>query len=100
MATKKSADELRAELMGDPRTASMAQTLGLTLEAYVEKVLDYALNPAKKPVFNVAPDAEIKAQGGATVQDVQQWLEQVKSGEVQIGPKGYSDGFDDPKKRP
>ncbi len=95
--------EVRAELLADPRMASMAQTLNLTTEAYVELVLDYAQHPEKTPTFQILPDAEVKARGGSTVQDVQNWFKKVIKGEIQIGPKGFHDGFDagpaDPNKK-
>jgi len=94
---KKPVDELRKDLLADAHTQSIAKTLGMTTEAYVEKVLHYATHPDEKPVFNLLPDAEVKAQGGATVEEVKSWLEKVRSGKIQLGPKAYQDGFEPSK---
>jgi hypothetical protein len=94
---KKPIEELRADLLADERTQRYAKTLNLPLEEYVEKVLDYAQHPEKEPVFNIVPEAQVKAQGGATIGEVQTWLKKAISGEIQLGPKGYTDGFEPAK---
>lgn len=96
-ALKKPVEELRKDLLADEKTQHIAKTLGLSPEAYVEKVLHYATHPDEQPVFNVLPEGEVKAEGGATVEEVQQWLGQVQRGEITLGPKAYADGFEDPK---
>lgn len=97
---KKPIPELRAELLADPRTQKNATILGMTAEAYVERVLHYAQHPDEQPVFNILPDEQVKAQGGATVAEVKAWLEQVERGEVTLGPKAFSDGFESAKPPP
>jgi hypothetical protein len=97
MPLKKPVEEIRTELLADERTQSYAKKLNMPLEAYVEKVLYYATHPDEQPVFNVLPDDQVKAMGGATVQEVQGWLEKATRGEIPLGPKGYTDGFDPPK---
>jgi hypothetical protein len=97
---KKPIPELRADLLADARTAKNAQILGMTTEAYVERVLHYAQNPDEQPVFNILPDDQVKAQGGSTVAEVKSWLEQVDRGEITIGPKQFSDGFESGKPTP
>jgi hypothetical protein len=92
---KKPVEELRRDLLADERTQGIARTLGMPLEDYVEKVLDYAQHPEKQPEFNVVSDEQVKANGGATVADVKGWLNKVLTGEVALGPKGYTDGFDE-----
>lgn len=94
---KKPVEELRKDLLADPHTQSIAKTVGLSTEEYVEKVLYFATHPDEQPTFNVLPEAEVKAQGGANVGEVKAWLEKVDRGEIQVGPKGYTDGFDDAK---
>ena len=96
---KKPVDELRKDLLADSHTQNIAKTLGLTTEAYVEKVLHYATHPDEKPVFNILPDDQVKAAGGATVDEVKAWLEQVRSGKIQLGPKAYQDGFEPAKSK-
>ncbi|MGC4114846.1 MAG: hypothetical protein QM765_09595 [Myxococcales bacterium] len=92
---KRPIEEVRAELMADPATQSIAQRLGMPLEEYVEKVIDYALHPEKKPEFNVLPDGEVRAQGGATTGEVKQWLEDVADGKVDIRPDREKDSFEE-----
>jgi len=86
----------RSQLMEDPETQQLAETFGVTLEEYVEMVLDYAKNPDKEPVLQVATDEEI-AESGAdapTVDDVKRWFAQVESGEIELGPqRADRDGF-------
>jgi len=94
---KKPVAELKQELLADAHTQSIAKTLGLSTEAYVEKVLHYATHPDEKPVFTLLPDGEVKAQGGATMDEVKSWLEKVNRGEIKLGPKAYQDGFEPAK---
>ena len=97
---KKPIPELRADLLADPRTRDMAERLGMTLEAYVEKVLDFAQHPDKVPLMNVIPDTEVKAQGGATQAEVKGWFEGVLEGKIRLpGDLRPTDGFEDPKRR-
>lgn len=72
----KSAEELRAQLVKDPKTKDIAKTLGMELDAYVALVIDYALHPEKKPQLNVISEADAKAAGAATTGDVKAWLQQ------------------------
>jgi hypothetical protein len=99
---KKPIPELRADLMADPRTKDMAERLGMTLEAYVEKVLDFAQHPEKVPQMNVLPEAEVKAQGGATVEEVKAWMEDVRDGKITLpGDNRPKDAFESaPPKKP
>lgn len=98
---KKPIPELRADLLADPRTRDMAERLGMTLEAYVEKVLDFAQHPEKVPQMNLIPEAEVKAQGGATVEEVKTWMKDVTDGKIKIsgGEGAPKDGFEDVTKR-
>jgi len=63
---------LRDELLADEETRQTAKILGLTIGAYVDQVIDFVINPDKKPEIvldNDAPerprvwptDAEMKA---------------------------------------
>ncbi|HEY3450719.1 MAG TPA: hypothetical protein VGK67_30460 [Myxococcales bacterium] len=92
---KRPIEEVRAELLADPATQGIAQKLGMPLEEYVEKVLDFAQHPEKKPEFNVVPDGVAKAQGGATTAEVKQWLEDVADGKVDIRPAREKDSFEE-----
>ncbi|XXF78039.1 hypothetical protein P2318_34080 [Myxococcaceae bacterium GXIMD 01537] len=60
---KRPVEVVRAELLKDPDTARIAKAVGMELEAYVEKVLDYAQNPDKKPTYNLADEDDMRAAG-------------------------------------
>ncbi len=60
---KRPVEQVRAELLADPDTKRIAKSVGMELKDYVEMVLDYAQNPDKEPMMNVAPDEELRAAG-------------------------------------
>ena len=60
---KRPVEQVRAELLDDPDTKRIAKSVGMELKDYVEMVLDYAQNPDKQPIMNVAPDEELRAAG-------------------------------------
>jgi len=91
---KRPIEEVRAELLADPATQGIAQKLGVPLEEYVEKVLDFAQHPEKQPQFNVLPDGQAKAAGGATTGEVKQWLEDVADGKVDLRDDREKDVFE------
>ena len=91
---KRPVEELRAQLLADSHTQSIAKKLGCPLEEYVEKVLDYAQNPEKQPEFNVLPDGIAKQQGAATTAEVKQWFEEVLAGKVDLRAEHEKDGFE------
>ena len=95
---KKPVEEIRAELLADERIARIAEKLNIEKEAYVEKVLEYALHPEKQPVLNLLPEDQVKAQGGATMAEVKTWFEKVDSGEIDLTPGHLKDGFEPAKK--
>ncbi|MFN7133909.1 MAG: hypothetical protein ACK4N5_17670 [Myxococcales bacterium] len=92
---KKSKEELRAQILASPETKQLASTLGMTLDAYVELVLDYAMNPEKKPVLNVVSDADAKAGGAATTEEVKQWFEEQMKG----SPHTTTDAFEPARRK-
>src|SRR3954470_22196729 len=67
---------VKAELLSDPNTKKIADSLKMELPAYVEMVLDYAYNPDKEPVMTIATDEELKANGyeAPSGEDVGRWL--------------------------
>jgi hypothetical protein len=92
--SKRSLEDVKAELMKDKHTRDIAKTLGMKLEEYVALVLEYVKDPNKEPVVNVIPEAEVKKHGGATMEDVKAWFEKVASGEVKIpGTQHDGDSF-------
>ena len=91
---KRPVEEVRAELLADPATQAIAQKLGMPLEQYVEKVLDFAQHPEKQPQFNVLPEGDVKAAGGATTGEVKQWLDDVAEGKVDLRDDREKDVFE------
>lgn len=89
-------EKIREELMASPDSKEMAEKLGVSLEDYVEKVLFYVQNPDKEPMFYLADEEQLKAAGEEfpTVEDTKQWLEKVASGEIDLGPMKFKDGFE------
>ena len=95
---KKPVEQVRKELLADEHTQNIAKKLGMKLEEYVELVLSYATNPGKEPVLQLLDDAEVKAQGGATMEDVRGWFErQIKKAELEGDNFEPSGAFDKPK---
>lgn len=93
---KKPIPELRADLLADPTIKHMATTLGMTHEAYVEKVLYWAQHPDEQPELNLISDADAKAHGAATMDEVKQWFEKQLE-KPEAAKKLERDEFDDAK---
>lgn len=94
---KKPVEKVRAELLADPDTKRIAKSVGMELEAYVELVLDYAQNPDKQPVLQVASDEELRAAGYEphTTEEVANFFLAGARGELGIGGPDFSkSGFD------
>lgn len=94
---KKPVEKVRAELLADPDTKRIAKSVGMELEAYVELVLDYAQNPDKQPVLQVADDAELRAAGyePPTPEEVGNFFVAGARGELGLeGPNFNKSGFD------
>ncbi|MBI5547744.1 MAG: hypothetical protein HY901_28005 [Deltaproteobacteria bacterium] len=91
---KRPVEEVRAELLADRATQSIAKRLGLPVEAYVEKVLDYALHPGKQPKLKLLPESVVKARGGNTIARVKKWFAAVRAGKVDLRDPREKDGFE------
>jgi DNA-directed RNA polymerase specialized sigma subunit len=95
---KKPVEEVRKELLADKDTAHIAKTLGMKLEDYVELVLSYATNPGKEVMVTLIDEAEGKAQGGASMEEVKGWFErQIKKAELEGDNFEPSGPHDKPK---
>ncbi len=90
-------EEVRAELLADADVKEQARLLKLPVEAYVEKILDYALNPEKPPQIQIVPDEELKAQDPnvPTVSEIQDHLQGIMDGRIVISRAHQRDGFND-----
>ncbi|MFP2931147.1 hypothetical protein ACLESO_39325 [Pyxidicoccus sp. 3LG] len=92
---KRPVEEVRAELLADKDVKEQARLMKIDVEAYVEKILDYALHPEKPPQLTITPDAELKAQDPSvpTVKEIENHLQKIKNGEVMINRAQQVDGF-------
>ncbi|WP_164018281.1 hypothetical protein [Pyxidicoccus trucidator] len=92
---KRPVEEVRAELLADKDVKEQAQLLKVDVETYVEKILDYALNPEKPPQLVITPDEELKARDPniPTVEELQTHLQKIVDGEIMISRAQQRDGF-------
>lgn len=92
---KRPVEEVRAELLADKDVKEQARLLQIDVEAYVEKILDYALNPEKPPQLVITPDEELKAKDPSvpTVEELQTHLQKIVDGEISLNRAQQLDGF-------
>lgn len=83
---------VRQQLMEDEDTIAIAKSFELPLEKYVEMVLEYALDPEKEPEITLLDDEVQQTHGEKlpTQHEVMSWLDQVASGEIELGPPQLS----------
>jgi hypothetical protein len=88
-------DEVRDELLNDADVKQQAKLLKIPVEEYVDKILDYAVNPSKPPAIMAVPDEALKKQDpkAPTVAEVDTHLQRLVSGEIAVVPGQSSDGF-------
>lgn len=93
---KKPIEEIRAELMKDPHTARIAKAVNMELAPYVEKVLEYLEYPDRKPVFNVADEADARAAGynPPGEKEIHDLFAAVVNGDLDPANKYQKSGFD------
>ncbi len=94
---KRPVENVRAELLADPDTQRIARSVGMSLTAYVDLVLDYAQHPEKEPVLKVVSDEALRAAGydPPTVQEVGEFFQGAARGELGLGPPpSYHTGFE------
>ncbi|NTX01775.1 MULTISPECIES: hypothetical protein [Myxococcus] len=92
---KRPVEEIRAELLVDADVKEQARLLQISVEAYVEKILDYAQHPQKQMPLQITLDGDLKAKDpkAATVAEIQDHLDKLISGEVIISRAQMRDGF-------
>ncbi|AKQ65432.1 hypothetical protein A176_002344 [Myxococcus hansupus] len=90
-------EEVRAELLADADVKEQARLLKVPLADYVEKIIDYALNPEKPPQIQIVPDEELKAKDPnvPTIAEVEAHLQGIIDGDVVISRAHQRDGFSD-----
>lgn len=74
----------RRNLLEDPSIRTIAEELGVPLEVYVDKVLEYARHPEREPELAIIEDADAREMGVevATEADVVGWFEGLADGSV------------------
>lgn len=78
----------RQQLMDSDDIQKLAEIFGVTLDEYVDLVLDYAVHPDKQPMLEVIDDEEeLEGRGLPTQADVHKWLGDVESGAVDLSPQ-------------
>lgn len=89
-------EEIRAELLKDHDVREQARMLQIDVEKYVEKIIDYALNPQKPAQVVIKPDAVLKKEDPTipTTEEIKTHLEKLASGEVSVSPAHKRDGFE------
>ncbi|WAM23537.1 MULTISPECIES: hypothetical protein [Myxococcus] len=94
---KRPVEEVRAELLADADVKEQARLLKVPVEEYVEKIIDYALNPEKPPQIEIVPDEELKAKDPnvPTIEELQGHLQDIVDGRVVISRAHQRDGFSD-----
>lgn len=83
------ARRLREQLLQDPDTRRIADSVQLPLEEYVELVLGHAADPKKEPRVKIAPEGTARP----SMAEVKQFMEDVISGKESLDPTAAS-GFD------
>lgn len=56
-------EAIRAALLADPNTAAVAETIGVDVDAYIEQIIHFAMNPSAEPNVGIMTVEEMKAQG-------------------------------------
>jgi hypothetical protein len=86
------ASVIRQQLMDDEDTKTIAAAFKIPLEKYVELVMTYAQDPEKDVELTILDEDEIQQDQVdiPTQEEVMTWLEQVASGEIEIGPPQVS----------
>ena len=89
----------RAQLMENDEIKQLAETLGMELEDFVERVLFYGKNPDAEPQLHIIPDDELEELGAdvPTMGEVMEWLRHVDSGkeDLTIVPERVTDSVSD-----
>ncbi len=90
-------EEVRAELLADADVKEQARLLKVPLADYVEKIIDYALNPDKPPQIQIVPDEELKAKdpNTPTIAEIEEHLQGIVDGRIVISRAQQRDGFSD-----
>ena len=79
---------LRQRLREDADTQKIAESLGVDIDDYITQVIFYARRPGLPPQVEVLSDEELEGVDLPTEGEVDQWLDAVASGEIDLsGPE-------------
>ena len=90
--------KLRAKLLADPDTITIASNLGVPLEEYVDQVLHFVKNPKADPQMLVVEDDDLRA-AGFEPPDEKKLLAFVEESVATLEEAGEVSGFKDQKKK-
>lgn len=82
-------DALRARLLADPETQSIAEALEVSIEAYVDQVLHYVANPQEEPQYAVLETEVAESRGLPTFTELLSFISGVARGEIRGREKGF-----------
>lgn len=76
----------KKNLREDPNTRAIADALGVEVEDYIERVLEYATHPDKEVEVELLDDEAASELGpeAPSMAEVMQWMEGVASGEISL----------------
>lgn len=75
----------RQKVMADPTAKEMAKTLGLTLEAFADRVVEAAQHPDQVELEVMAPEEEVEFGDEIPSEaEVIAWIEAVERGEIDV----------------
>lgn len=60
---KKTPEAVRQAVLADPNTKELAKKVGATVEAYVEQVVHFVMNPGAEPSLYVVEDEDLVKAG-------------------------------------
>lgn len=94
-------EELRKKILASEEVHKQAKILGIPVEEYAEKILDYTLNPDKPVQAKMIPDDVAKAQDPrvSTLEEIQTYINKLATGEIEWSPAHIRDGYKVEQKR-
>ena len=90
-------DQILAKVLAQPESAHIAESLGMELEDYAQRVLFYVRNPKQQPMIEVMSDDEAREAGMPSPEECARTLEKVIDDADREEQAHYA-GFDDDEK--
>lgn len=88
---------VRAKVLEDPNTAKIAKRLGVPLQAYVDQVVHFVMNPKAEPSLYVVEDRDLAALGMPAPREDEMGRYLLEA--AQVADAAGATGFSDPKKK-